>query len=268
MQKDPTLIDVSCCVHLHSFCILLRIARSCCAKFETGQTLEQAISNISFVLWSPKRGATMLDSFAQLFQHPRTQTTHGLQSLMGCILPTICTAAPNIVGNAHHCQHCWLNNVGSWPCSRGSKTNPNFQLVNKPSAGAVLRDQSTRSFTVVIDNTVYHLVVKNKKGEGRGFKKREIQSLLTFFPWKGGGGGGGAYERGGLKRRFTVLWFDVFFPSVRRDTSTCLVVFFFSYFGAKTILKLLFFVATTKSYLLHHPISIRGSHMKIIGQWK
>ena len=265
MQKDPTLIDVSCCVHLHSFCILLRIARSCCAKFETGQTLEQAISNISFVLWSPKRGATMLDSFAQLFQHPRTQTTHGLQSLMGCILPTICTAAPSIVGNAHHCQHCWLNNVGSWPCSRGSKTNPNFQLVNKPSAGAVLRDQSTRSFTVVIYNTVYHLLVKNKKKEGRGFKKREIQSLLTFFPWKGGGGG--AYERGGLKRRFTVLWFDVFFPSVRRDTSTCLVGFF-SYFGAKTILKLLFFVATTKSYLLHHPISIRGSHMKIIGQWK
>ena len=58
-----------------------------------------------------------------------------------------------------------------------------------------------------------------------------------------------------------------FVASVRRNTSTCLVVlFFFSYVGAKTILKLLFFVATTKSHLLHHPISIRGSHMKIIGQ--
>ena len=41
----------------------------CCAKFETGQTLQPTTPNISFVPWSPKRSATMLDPFAQLFQH-------------------------------------------------------------------------------------------------------------------------------------------------------------------------------------------------------
>ena len=217
MQKDPTLIDVSCCVHLHSFCILLRIARSCCAKFETGQTFEQAISNISFVLWSPKCGATMLDSVAQLFQHPRTQITHGLSF-------PLCTAAPNIVGNAHHCQPCWLNNVGSWPCSRGSKTNRNFQLVNKLSAGAVFRDQSRRSFTVVIDNTVYHLLVKNKKEEGRGFKKRE-RELVNFLPLKRWGGGE-LIREGGLKRIYgTLIWcfFSLRFVGTRRHV----LLFFF-----------------------------------------
>ena len=41
----------------------------CCAKFETGQTFQPTTLNISFVPWSPKRSATMLDPFAQLFQH-------------------------------------------------------------------------------------------------------------------------------------------------------------------------------------------------------
>ena len=236
MQKDPTLIDVSCCVHLHSFCILLRIARSCCAKFETGQTFEQAISNISFVLWSPKRGATMLDSVAQLFQHPRTQVTHGLSF-------PLCTAAPNIVGNAHHCQPCWLNNVGSWPCSRGSKTNPNFQLVNKPSAGAVFRDQSRRSFTVVIDNTVYHLLMKNKKGEGRGFKKRE-RELVNFLPLKRGRGS--LLEKGGLKedlRYSDLMFFSLRFVGTRRHVW---LFFFFFIFRSENDFKITFFRSNNK----------------------
>ena len=50
-------------------CMLLRVVGSWCAKFETGQTLEQTNPNISFVPWSPKLKATMLDPFAQLFQH-------------------------------------------------------------------------------------------------------------------------------------------------------------------------------------------------------
>ena len=32
---DATLLDVTCCVHLHT---LLHVVGSCCAKFETGQT--------------------------------------------------------------------------------------------------------------------------------------------------------------------------------------------------------------------------------------
>ena len=34
-QQLPTLLDVTCCVRLHT---LLRIVGSCCAKFETGKT--------------------------------------------------------------------------------------------------------------------------------------------------------------------------------------------------------------------------------------
>ena len=41
----------------------------CCAKFETGQTFQPTTPNISFVLWSPKRSATMLDPFARFFRH-------------------------------------------------------------------------------------------------------------------------------------------------------------------------------------------------------
>ena len=70
--------------------------------------------------------ATMLDPFSQLFQHcwPRTLITHGLQRLMGCILPTMHCRSQDcwelLHPFAHHCQHarnnsqhCWRNNVGS-----------------------------------------------------------------------------------------------------------------------------------------------------------
>ena len=50
-------------------CMLLDVVACCCAKFETGQTFQATTPNISFVPWSPKRSATMLDPFAQLFQH-------------------------------------------------------------------------------------------------------------------------------------------------------------------------------------------------------
>ena len=59
----------------------LRIAGSCCAQFETGQSFERTTPNISSVPWSPKRSATMFDPFAQLFQHlfrGRTCITHSL----------------------------------------------------------------------------------------------------------------------------------------------------------------------------------------------
>ena len=66
VQTDATLLDVTCCVRLHT---LLHVVVSCCAKFETGQTFEPTTPNISFVLWSPKRSATILDPFSQLSQH-------------------------------------------------------------------------------------------------------------------------------------------------------------------------------------------------------
>ena len=55
----PFAHSVACC----------DVAACCCAKFETGQTFQPTTPNISFVPWSPKRSATMLDPFAHLFQH-------------------------------------------------------------------------------------------------------------------------------------------------------------------------------------------------------
>ena len=39
MQMNATLLDVTCCVRLHTRCMLLDVIGSCCANFETGQTL-------------------------------------------------------------------------------------------------------------------------------------------------------------------------------------------------------------------------------------
>ena len=95
-QQLPTLLDVTCCVRLHT---LLHVVGCCCVllrKVWTGQTFQPTTPNISFVPWSPKRRTTMLDPFAQVFRTglptfwgPRTLITHGLQRLMGCILPTM-----------------------------------------------------------------------------------------------------------------------------------------------------------------------------------
>ena len=43
VHTDATLLDVTCFVRLHTLlhgvnCMLLRVVRSCCARFETGQT--------------------------------------------------------------------------------------------------------------------------------------------------------------------------------------------------------------------------------------
>ena len=45
VQKDATLLDVTCCVRLHT---LLHVGGSRCAKFETSQTLAPATPNIYF----------------------------------------------------------------------------------------------------------------------------------------------------------------------------------------------------------------------------
>ena len=45
-QQLPTLLDVTCCVRLHT---LLHVVGCCCAKFETDQTFQPTTPNISFV---------------------------------------------------------------------------------------------------------------------------------------------------------------------------------------------------------------------------
>jgi len=43
-QQLLTLLDVTCCVRLHT---LLHVVGCCCAKFETGQTFQPTTPNIS-----------------------------------------------------------------------------------------------------------------------------------------------------------------------------------------------------------------------------
>ena len=52
-------------------------------------------------------------------------------------------------------------------CSWGSESNPNFQVVNKPSQ---ISPHDVLQLWLI--NTVYHLLVKNKSGEGRGALNR------------------------------------------------------------------------------------------------
>ena len=101
-QQLPTLLDVACCVRLHT---LLHIA-AC-----------------SWELWVAEGCATMLDLFAQLFPTllgPHTPFTHVFQGLMGCILLTMHCRSQHcwelLHPFAHHCKHghknshhCWSN---------------------------------------------------------------------------------------------------------------------------------------------------------------
>ena len=82
-------------------CMLLDVVACCCAKFETGQTFQPTTPNISFVLWSPKRSATMLDPFARFFQHCRghaRQLRMDHKDLWVVFFPR-CTTGPKLVGN-------------------------------------------------------------------------------------------------------------------------------------------------------------------------
>ena len=58
--------------------------------------------------------------------------------------------------------------------SRGLKINPNFQHVNK--SFRISPNEVLKSWLI---NTVYHSLVKNKKGEGKG-------GSINFVPLNGG----------------------------------------------------------------------------------
>ena len=103
MQMDTTLLannSQHCCMlRVASICtpccMLLCIVRSCCAKFETSQTYEPTTPNISFVPWSPKSCAIMLDLCAQVFRHcwGHTRALHMVSKVLW------------VVSLPHHCQH-------------------------------------------------------------------------------------------------------------------------------------------------------------------
>ena len=107
MQRDATLLadnSQHCCMlHVASVCapccMLLNVVACCFAKFETGQTFQPTIPNISIVPWSPKRSATMLDPFAELFQHcwGHARSLRMVYKDLWVVSFPRCTAGPNIV---------------------------------------------------------------------------------------------------------------------------------------------------------------------------
>ena len=82
-------------------CMLLDVVACCCTKFETSQTFQPTTPNISFVPWSLKRSATMLDPFAQLFQHcwGRVRSLRMVYKGLWVVSFPRWTAGPNVVGS-------------------------------------------------------------------------------------------------------------------------------------------------------------------------
>ena len=109
MQTDATLLTNNSqhywMLHVASVCtpccMLLDVVACCCAKFETGRTFQPATPNISFVPGSPKSSATMLDLFAQLFQHcwGHARSLRMVYKDLRVVSFPRCTAGPNIVGS-------------------------------------------------------------------------------------------------------------------------------------------------------------------------
>ena len=113
----PFVHPVACCW------MLLRVVAK---SLKPGKLFSQQLP--TFLLFRDRRsvaqqGWIRLHNFSNIVG-PRTFITHGLQRLMGCILPTMYCRSRHcwelLHSFAHHCQHarnnfqhCWRNNVGS-----------------------------------------------------------------------------------------------------------------------------------------------------------
>ena len=130
-------------LHVASVCAPCCMLPELLHKVWNRSNFEPTTPNISFVPWSPKSSVTVLDLFAQLFQHCLGHATHytwlasSLRSLtgQGYILPTRdALQVPTLFGAvASVCtslltrtQQCWLNNVESC-CVRHVALIPSFR---------------------------------------------------------------------------------------------------------------------------------------------
>ena len=105
-QQLPTLLDVTCCVRLHT---LLHVVAFCWELLHKALNWSNFCANNSqhsFVLWSPKRNATMLDPLTQLFQHC-WGLSHALHMVSKVL--TQCTAGPKIVRSCFIRLHITAN---------------------------------------------------------------------------------------------------------------------------------------------------------------
>ena len=119
VQTDATLLanNSQHCWMLHvayvctPCCMMLDVIACCCAKFETGQTFQPTTPKISFVPWSPKRSATMLDPFAQLFQQcwGHARSLRMVYKDLWVVHFPRCTGWELLQPFADHCQHARNN---------------------------------------------------------------------------------------------------------------------------------------------------------------
>ena len=88
-QQLPTLLDVTCCVRLHT---LLHVVACCCVKFETGQNFQPTTPNIS--LFHDRRSVAQqcwirLRSSSNIVGATHTHYTWFTKTYVCCILPTM-----------------------------------------------------------------------------------------------------------------------------------------------------------------------------------
>ena len=89
--------------------MLSSIFGSCCLELDTGQNFGPTTSNISSVLWSPKRSTTVLDPLlsVQLFQHcwGHACAKYMVSKILWVVSFPRCTAGPKIIGSWCSCLH-------------------------------------------------------------------------------------------------------------------------------------------------------------------
>ena len=117
-QKPPTLLDVTCCVRLHT---LLHVVGSCRVKFETGQTFEPATPNIFWSMiaeaWCHARALHMV-SFQNCFI--RKSSSRVYKVLWVVSFPR-CTVGNNIVGSCCIRLHLTANTDATTPNTAGQQ---------------------------------------------------------------------------------------------------------------------------------------------------
>ena len=100
VQTDATLLDVTCCVRLHT---VFHVVGCCCVLLrEVWNRSNFSANNFQHFLFRDHRSVTQhvasVCTALPILLGPRTLIAHGLQRLMCCILPR-CTTGPNTVGS-------------------------------------------------------------------------------------------------------------------------------------------------------------------------
>ena len=179
-------------------CMLLDVVGSCCAKFVTDQTFQPTTPNISFVPWSPKSSATMLNPFAQLLQHcwgHARSLRMDYKDLWVVFFPR-CTAGPNIVGsccirlhttaNTHATTPTLLAQPWRWellrPFARSLTTQRTFFSLSFSNS----KEYESKMKSKIKCNINWHLLNNHVLYEVLGFRpvsiSKEIKLALTSSP--------------------------------------------------------------------------------------